>query len=160
MRIKVFCVGNEYQVDDGFGPAVARALRESGQVPACAEVIDCGVMGYALVGELMACEAAVVVDALDGTGRAPGTLLAFSPDDLAPTHGMTSLHDARFADVWASARFMGSPCTRARGFGVQVADLGDGTMRRGMTGPVAAAVAPCARAVLACLREMLGEVTG
>nr|WP_239464347.1 hydrogenase maturation protease [Collinsella tanakaei] len=160
MRVKVFCVGNDYQLDDGFGPAVARALRASGQLPAGVEVIDCGVMGYALVGDLMACDAAVTVDALDGTGAAPGTLLSFSPDDLAQSSGVASLHDVRFADVWASARFMGSPCTHAQGFGVQVQTLGDGTLQQGLSEPVAAAVEPCAQAVLAYLRELLDASKG
>lgn len=154
--IRVLCVGNEYQVDDGVGPAVGRWLIEHCSLPTEVEVLDRATMGYAMVGDLMGCDAVVVVDAVDGTGEAPGTVVRFVPDDMAPSSGMTSLHDVRFADVWNNAQFMGCTCDSAVCFGVQVLDLGDGTMRQGMTEPVAAAVEPCARAVIAYLRDELG----
>lgn len=155
MRVSIICIGNEWQLDDGVGPAVGRCLRERFDLPDCVEVLDRAVMGYAIVPDLMACDAAIVVDAIDGTGTEPGTVLSFDPADVAGAPMMASLHDVRFADVLASARFMGATC-EGHGFGVQVADRGDGTLERGLSGSVAAAVEPCAHAVADYLRETFG----
>lgn len=155
MRVSIICVGNEYQRDDGFGPAVARYLLEQCELPRGVEVLDRAVMGYAMVEDLKRCDVAVAVDALDGTGAEPGEVLAFDPEDMATSGQMASLHDVRFADVLAASRFMGGGCGIARCFGVQVADRGDGTLDRGLSAPVAAAVEPCARAVLDYVTKLL-----
>ena len=143
MRVSIICIGNEWQLDDGVGPAVGRCLRERFDLPDCVEVLDRAVMGYAIVPDLMACDAAIVV--------------SFDPADVAGAPMMASLHDVRFADVLASARFMGATC-EGHGFGVQVADRGDGTLERGLSGSVAAAVEPCAHAVADYLRETFGLI--
>lgn len=160
MDIAVICIGNEYQLDDGFGPAVARRLIERYRFPENVHVLDRAVMGYSIVPDLMAVDAVVVVDALDGTGAEPGTVLAFDPDDAAGAGEMMSLHQIRFADVLSAARFMGARCAMGRCFGAQVADRGTGALERGLTAPVAAAVRPCAEAVVAYLaRSLHCEVT-
>lgn len=155
MRVSIICIGNEWQLDDGVGPAVGRRLREHFELPENVEVLDRAVMGYSIVPDLLACDAAIVVDALDGTGTEPGTVLSFDPADAAGAPSMTSLHDVRFADVLASAQFMGATC-RGRGFGVQIADRGDGCLERGLSASVAAAIEPCARAVAAFLQDEFG----
>ena len=102
-RIAIICVGNEYQLDDGFGPAVARYLDDRYRFPLGVTVLDRAVMGYGIVSDLKACDVAVVVDALDGTGAAPGTTFSFDPADMRVSTGKTSLHEVRFADVLADA---------------------------------------------------------
>ena len=111
MRVVVICIGNEWQADDGFGVAVLRYLEERYVFGPEVALLDRAVMGYGIVPDLQACDAAVVVDALDGTGAAPGTLFSFDPEDMACAPRMASLHEVRFADVLASARFMGAACT-------------------------------------------------
>ena len=155
VRVSVICIGNEWQSDDGFGPAVARYLQERYDFPDGVQVLDRAVMGYGMVPDLQACDAAVVVDALDGTGTAPGTVLSFDPDDMASAPLMTSLHDVRFADVLSVARFMGASCA-CHGFGAQVETRGEGTLERGLSAPVEAAVPPCAHAVACYLSEAYG----
>ncbi|MBE6469070.1 MAG: hydrogenase maturation protease [Coriobacteriaceae bacterium] len=155
MDIAVICVGNEYRRDDGFGSAVARHLAGHYVLPGNVRVLDRAVMGYAVVPDLMSVKAAVVVDALDGTGEAPGTVLAFDPDDMAGSGEMMSLHEVRFADVLAAARFMGARCAVGRCFGAQIADAGAGALERGLTPAVAAAVKPCAEAVVAYLERSM-----
>ena len=160
MDIAVICIGNEYQLDDGFGPTVARYLVARYSFPENVRVLDRAVMGYAIVPDLMEVDAVVVVDALDGTGAEPGTVLAFDPEDASGAGEMMSLHQIRFADVLSAARFMGARCATGRCFGVQVADTGAGALERGLTAPVAAAVQPCAEAVVAYLaRSMNCAVT-
>ena len=143
----MLCVGNEYQLDDGFGPAVASYLRERYRFREGVEVLDRAVMGYGIVPDLMACDGVVVVDALDGTGADPGTVFSFEPSDMACGAGMVSLHEVRFSDVLAAATFMGAAC-KARCFGAQVLDRGDGTMERGLSPRVEAAVSLVSRAAV------------
>ena len=156
MRVSIICIGNEYQLDDGFGPAVARYLEERYEFSTGVCVLDRAMMGFDIVPDLQACDTAVVVDALDGTGAASGTIFSFSPDDMAGAGEMMSLHQVRFADVLAAARVMGASIDRARCFGVQVEDMGAGTLQRGLSEPVASAVAPVARMVSRYLRDVLG----
>ena len=155
MKISIICIGNEWQLDDGVGPAVGHFLVEHFELPKNVNVLDRAVMGYGIVSDLRACDVAIVVDALDGTGTEPGTVLSFDPADAVGAPMMASLHDVRFADVLASAQFMGATCS-GHGFGVQIADRGDGTLDRGLSDVVAAAVEPCAQAVVAYLRDELG----
>lgn len=155
MRVSIICIGNEWQLDDGVGPAVGRWLTEHFELPENVSVLDRAVMGYGIVPDLQTCDVAIVVDALDGTGAEPGTVLSFDPADAAGAPMMASLHDVRFADVLASAQFMGATC-RGWGFGVQIVDRGDGTLEQGLSAPVASAVEPCGRAVVAYMREELG----
>lgn len=156
VSVSIICVGNEWQLDDGFGPAVARRLLEGWNWPEDVVVLDRGVMGYDIVPDLANCDFALVVDALDGTGYAPGTVLQFAPEDMAVSEEIMSLHDVRFADVLATAQLMGTRCAGGWCFGVQVERLGRGSLERGLSAPVAAAVDPCARAVVAYAREQLG----
>lgn len=144
--VSIICIGNEYQLDDGFGPAVARLLEERYDFGGAARVLDRAVMGYGIVPDLRVCDVALVVDALDGTGAPAGTILSFEPEDMAVGTGMMSLHEVRFADVLAVARIMGAECA-GHCFGVQVAERGEGLLERGLSEPVAAAVVPVAAAV-------------
>lgn len=154
-RIAVICVGNEYQLDDGFGPAVARYLDERYEFPPNVSVLDRAVMGYGIAPDLKACDVAIVVDALDGTGAAPGTVFSFDPADMRVSAGKTSLHEVRFADVLAAATFMGAACT-GRCFGVQVLDMGVGALERGLSPQVEDAVAPVARMVVRYIERVCG----
>lgn len=154
-RIAVICVGNEYQLDDGFGPAVARYLDERYEFPSNVAVLDRAVMGYGIVPDLKACDVAVVVDALDGTGAEPGTVFSFNPEDMRVNPGKTSLHEVRFADVLEAATFMGATCA-ARCFGVQVRDMGTGALERGLSPEVQGAVAPVARMVAGYIERARG----
>lgn len=154
-RIAIICVGNEYQLDDGFGSAVARYLDDRYRFPLGVTVLDRAVMGYGIVSDLKECDVAVVVDALDGTGAAPGTIFSFDPADMRVSTSKTSLHEVRFADVLAAATFMGVACT-GHCFGVQVVDMGTGALERGLSPQVQAAVGPVARMVVRYLERAYG----
>lgn len=155
MRYAVICVGNEYQLDDGFGPAVARDLLARYELPSQVAVLDRAVMGYGILPDLREYDFIVTVDALDNTGTEPGTVLEFDPDDMATSAEMMSLHEVRFADVLDAARFMGAAC-EGHCFGVQVEDMGRGSLERGLSPAVAAAVPLTADAVASYLATERG----
>ena len=63
----VFCFGNLLHGDDGIGPRIAEALRQS-RPPADVRIIDAGGDGLALTALLADCTAAVLVDAERSAG--------------------------------------------------------------------------------------------
>jgi hydrogenase maturation protease len=78
-RVLVAGVGNVLRGDDGFGPAVARALETTDGLPEDVRVVEVGIGGIALVHELMAgYDLLVIVDAVD-RGDPPGTLSVLEP---------------------------------------------------------------------------------
>ena len=155
MRVAIICIGNEWQADDGFGVAVLRYLEERYAFGPEVSLLDRAVMGYGIVPDLLACDAAVVVDALDGTGAPPGTLFSFDPEDMACAPRMGSLHEVRFADVLASARFMGVACA-GYCLGVQVERVGGMGLEQGLSNAVAQAVPLCARSVARVVERRFG----
>jgi len=124
-RILVAGVGNVLRGDDGFGHAVVTRL---GELAPGVEVIETGIGGVALLGELLAgCDGLVLVDAVD-RGAAPGTLF-----ELAPTVGdavhVADVHLANPDRVLSMAKTMGVLPRRVRIVGCQpteVDDLGEG----------------------------------
>lgn len=86
-RLRILCFGNALHGDDGFGPAVAERLRQSG-LPPRVEVIDCGIRGLDALGFFEACDDVVLVDAAAGTApdNVPGQLHRYSPATLPREH--------------------------------------------------------------------------
>lgn len=73
-RCLVAGVGNPLRGDDGFGPAVIRALENEARLPQEVTAVDVGIGGVGLVPELMSgYTMLVLVDALD-LGDEPGTV--------------------------------------------------------------------------------------
>lgn len=83
-RVLVAGVGNVLRGDDGFGPAVVRALERAGALPPGVRLIEVGIGVMGLVHELLeGCDALVVVDAVD-RGDEPGSLHLLEPDVPPP----------------------------------------------------------------------------
>ena len=73
MEILVACMGNLLRGDDGFGVAVAAALRDR-DVPPSVDVVEVGISGVSMAQELLdGYDAFVLVDAME-TGEDPGTV--------------------------------------------------------------------------------------
>lgn len=73
-------IGNVLRADDGFGPAVIRALDGSGTMPAGVRTLEVGIGGIGLIHELLeGCDALLMVDAVD-RGDLPGTLFVLEPE--------------------------------------------------------------------------------
>jgi hydrogenase maturation protease len=146
-RIGIFCVGNILMRDEGVGPWVAAELLRCYDFPPQVEVLDCGVMGMALLADIQRFDVLVVIDAVDATGYEPGAVLRFAPEDIAPHTAFHRAHETRLIDVLEAAALLGfAPETCC--FGIQVLDRTPAEFSIGLTPPVEAAVAPLIHSVL------------
>jgi hydrogenase maturation protease len=158
VKVLVAGIGNVFFGDDGFGPAVADALRAHA-LPDGVAVIDFGIRGmdlaFALVGEL---DAAILVDAI-ARGGPPGTLYLIEPAvENSPigieTHAMDPARVLRFAAM------LGSTPAFVRVVGCEPArfEADDAELAMGLSAAVAGAVAPAA-AMVGELVARLAETT-
>lgn len=130
----VVCVGNLLLLDEGFGPHMAQVLtkreaalehfdeehaqllvstfredatdaEDDGRIP----VLDAGTMGMALLRWLREYERVIVLDIIDCRSEdiAPGTVLTLTPEQMAESTVLHSLHDLKVADVLANAALAG-----------------------------------------------------
>ena len=123
-KAAVFCVGNRLMLDEGVGPAVYDAVLRDYEVPDYVESYD----------------VIITVDAVDGTGDAPGTVYRFSPDAMARHSGaMASLHDLKLVDLFDAASLLGY---EAEGYclGMQVANMSPSEYAMDLTEPVRSAL--------------------
>jgi hydrogenase maturation protease len=138
-RIGILCVGNILLLDEGFGPRIAKELREGYLFPDNVEVLDSGTMGMSLLSDLKRLDVVLLVDAVDNTGEPPGTVVTFSPEDIAPYEAFHGAHDTRFIDVLQAAALLGYE-TDGHCLGVQVLNMHPPQHIIGLTEPVEAAV--------------------
>ncbi|MDR2672936.1 MAG: hydrogenase maturation protease [Coriobacteriales bacterium] len=138
-NILILCIGNILMQDDGIGPRVAAELCERYDVPANVSIMDKGTMGMALLADLKRFNTVLVVDAVDNTGLEPGTVVTFSPQDMAPNVTARGAHDTRFVDVLQAAELLGY---RVDGhcLGVQVLKSAPVEFTIGLSPPVEAAL--------------------
>ena len=124
-RIVVGCVGNLLRGDDGFGPAVAARLEG---LPTGADVVETGIGGIALLQELLAgCAGLVLVDAVD-RGAEPGTIFVIGPE-IGEAEHLADIHLANPDRVLTMAKAMGALPERVLIVGCQPAgvdELGEG----------------------------------
>ena len=149
-RLTVLCVGNLLMHDEGLGPRVASELLSLYEVPENVSILDRGVMGMAILSDLRAADKVLVVDALDHTGFAPGTVLSFKPDDMANYSGLKGAHDLRLSDVLAAAALVGIE-PEVDCLGVQVKEINSLEAHIGLS-PALEAALP---AVLAAIENWL-----
>ncbi len=147
-KIAVLCVGNRLMLDDGIGPAVYDELTQRYRFPDHVSVMDPGCMTMDLLPVVRDYDFLIVVDAVDGTGEAPGTVFRFAPEDIADHPVMQSLHDLRVIDLLNAAALLGY---EARGmcFGMQVANMSPAVVTEGLTPDVFDALPLLVDAVLA-----------
>ncbi len=149
-RITVMGLGNPLMRDEGIGPRVAEVLMEGFVFPDNVTVLDAGTMGMSILNLFQDADYMLVVDAIDGTGEAPGTVVRLDPEDLAPNQVLHSLHDIRFVDVLQAAELMGAKVV-GECVAVQIQDMSQ--MSIGLTPAVEAAVPAAVAAVLTILAE-------
>lgn len=107
-RIAVFCVGNKLYLDDGVGPAVYEEVLARYDVPENVAFHDVGCMSMDMIESVRENDLLITVDAVDGTGAAPGTVFRYLPEDMARSaQARTSLHDMRLADLFDAAALLG-----------------------------------------------------
>lgn len=81
-RAVVFCVGNRLMLDDGVGPAVYDRLVADYLIPDNVQLFDVGCMSLDMLPYVDDYDVVLTVDAVDGTGDAPGTVYRFEPDAM------------------------------------------------------------------------------
>lgn len=107
-RAVVFCVGNRLMLDDGVGPAVYDQLMADYLIPDNVQLFDVGCMSLDMLPYVDDYDVVLTVDAVDGTGDAPGTVYRFEPDAMARHSGPeASLHDLKLVDLFDAASLMG-----------------------------------------------------
>jgi hydrogenase maturation protease len=102
----VMGVGNPLMRDEGIGPRVAEILMRSCVLDPPVEVVDAGTMGFTILDLIRGVDRLVIVDALDETGHAPGTVVLLTPEEIGENQVMHSLHDTRIVDVLQAAELL------------------------------------------------------
>ena len=106
-RILVLGVGNTLMRDDGVGVHAVRALADGYELPADVRVVDGGVAGLGLLGEIAVANFLIIVDAVK-CGGTPGAIYRLRQEDIRPRRGpFVSAHEVGIAEVLAAAEFSG-----------------------------------------------------
>ena len=100
----VFFVGNRLMLDDGVGPAAYDEIMAAYDIPDNVTLLDVCCMALDMLSYVDRCDLILTVDAVDGTGDAPGTVYRFEPEAMARHSGPeASLHDLKLVDLFAAA---------------------------------------------------------
>lgn len=106
-RVTVLGLGNILLKDEGFGVHFVRWLEKRWEFPPEVELIEGGVMGYALLGPVCECEHLIVIDVLKAKDE-PGSIYRFTLAELEPQlPPPTSAHEVQFLDVLCKAEMLG-----------------------------------------------------
>lgn len=152
-KILVAGIGNVFFGDDGFGPAVAGALREQ-TWPAGVEIVDFGIrsmdLAFALTRGL---DAAILVDAI-ARGGEPGTLYVIEPQP-GRTAELRAPHTLDPAAVLQLAGTFGEPPRYVRLVGCEPAQLpAEDELSQGLSPIVRRAIAEATQVVTRLVREL------
>lgn len=152
-RILVLGVGNTLRRDDGFGVHVVDALRSRSEEPALDTIAlrDGGTLGLALLPEIEAADALIVVDAAE-IGADPGEVRSFEGAAMDAQLGgrKRTVHEVAVAELLGSARLTGHFPSRAALIAVQPASTDWGLVP---TAPVRSAIPLACDAVLALIER-------
>ena len=144
----VIGLGNLVLSDDGLGVHVVRRLRDRYRLRDRVELVEGGTAGLLLLPHLADARRVIIVDAID-TGAPAGTLVRLTGEKWgsAFAHHLTP-HDVGLRDLLGAARLSGVWPSQLVIHGAQPANTEIGTT---LSEPLAAALDPLARAVLAHL---------
>ena len=133
-RLRILCFGNPLHGDDGFGPAVALALRRL-LAAGTAEVIDCGNRGLDALHYFENVRQVIVVDAM--AGPRPGTVHLLGPRDV-PVEDHHGGHGAGVGYLLEAVRETLNPLPRVDVIAAEIGPVA--TFVPGLSVEVAAAV--------------------
>jgi hydrogenase maturation protease len=158
-RVLVMGIGNVLMLDEGIGPAVIARLVEAYEFPPHVDVVDSGTMGMSILHLFAEYDYLIVVDAVDDPENlAPGEVVSFPPEQIAPNTVLHGLHDMRFVDVLQNAEFLGWR-PDAMCVGVQIENINPVDLTEGLTPEVEAAIPVAIEAVITLLGEVGVEAT-
>lgn len=145
----VICVGNQLMMDEGIGTFTFECLEASYALPPQVRVVDVGCMSLDMLPLVNDYDLIITVDAVDGTGEAPGTVFRFSPEDMARHSGPeASLHDLKLVDLFDMAALLGY-ASEGVCFGMQVENMEPSQYHIGLTAACAAKIPLLAESVIA-----------
>lgn len=105
--VLVLGVGNIIMRDEGAGVEAVRRLAIRFEIPENVKCMDGGTQGMALLDRIMDARRLVVVDAVR-TGDEPGTVVRFTPDEVAKeTRFLSTTHQIGIPELLAIAGFEG-----------------------------------------------------
>lgn len=145
-------IGNVLMKDEGIGCRVVEELAARYRFADTVEIVDSGTMGMMILNLFNDRDFVLVVDAVDGTGYPPGTVVRLSPEDIAPNSVMHSLHDIRFIDVLEAGELIGVR-PEAHCVGIQIEDMQPADLTIGLTESVEGAIETALDAILTVLAE-------
>lgn len=149
-RISVMGIGNPLVKDEGVGIRVIETMMSTLAFPDNVTLIDAGTMGMGILNIFQDCDYLLVIDAVDGTGEPPGTVVRMTPQEMAPNTIKHSMHDMRLVDVLEAAMLMGKQ-PEVDCVGIQILDM-DG-IAIGLTPAVEEAVPRAVEAALTVLAK-------
>lgn len=112
MTTLVVGLGNPILTDDGVGVLVARAVEQALAKHCEVEVVEASIGGLRLMEMMVGYDRVILVDALLGSGKPPGTVQRMRLEDvgvIASTQHMASAHDATLQTALEAGRRMGLP---------------------------------------------------
>lgn len=147
----VLGLGNVLMGDDGFGPAVIRALEEEYAFGSDVSVVDLGTPGFDLMPWLADARHVIIVDTVKSDGP-PGTLRAYSKRDLVriAASARVTPHDPGLRETVEALELAGRAPDEITIVGVVPGRVG---LALELTAPVRDAVAGAVAAVLAALER-------
>ena len=153
-RVLILGAGNTVMADEGVGPRCIEMLDALFDFSEGVTLVDVGTTGLGMLDLLRDVDHVIVLDAAKDTGHPAGTVVLFTPEDLATHQVLHSAHDMRFIDVLKSATLMGIDLRSVVIVAVQVQDLSEWVLE--LSPPVQEAVPIACAAALQQL-EKLGK---
>lgn len=106
-KILILGIGNILLCDEGFGPAAIYFLQKHYQWPDNVRLLDGATSGLMLMGDLLECDLAVVLDIVLG-GEKPGTFYKLGDEDLDKSFtSRYSMHQTGLTDILISCELAG-----------------------------------------------------
>lgn len=106
-KILIMGVGNTLLRDEGFGVRAVEKLRDEYEWPENVRLLDGATRGLLLLGDLMECDLAILMDTVLG-GQKPGTCYLLRNEDLARSLSFKqSMHQNNLEDVLISCELVG-----------------------------------------------------
>jgi hydrogenase maturation protease len=139
-------LGNAILCDDGVGIKAARYIAEQGAPPGVV-VKEAELAGFALIDLLEGFDRAVVIDAVKLRGGAPGEIVVFASDAIAPSLHLVAAHQIDLPTALEMGRRLGRPVPSVVHIvGVEIED--DTTFSESCTPAVEASIPAAAREAL------------
>jgi hydrogenase maturation protease len=108
-KVVIIGVGNLLLMDEGIGVHVINEL-ETQKLPQNVGIYDGGTGGFKLIDLMHGAKRAIFIDAVD-TGKAPGTITTFNPEDVRSIYQKKkySLHDTDLMEVIKMTELLDNP---------------------------------------------------